>query len=691
MKRVSVFILSKYIWFGALIVVVLAVLTLYLGCSVITDFDPDMINNRQSGNAIKTEGGTEQSTLSADGGPADRPTASTDGKRLEGTGIDRSTSAIDANVECLEASDCPNFADPCFNTRCVDGFCETTEKTVDMKCNAECGTIVDACGNTVQCGHCEAGLVCVNHKCVSECAGCEINGTCHAVGTVNPANQCEMCSPQHSADSWSPNSGALCDDGKFCTVSDVCVGVVCSGTSRNCDDGIDCNGLEICSEADGSCLLGTPTCGAGEYCDAASNACVSICGQTDCIINRTCIPNGDDDTANPCLVCDSAINKNEWSVAVGRICGDAETECFANDTCDASGNCIRNHTPEGTHCGSSRTECSGQDTCDGRGNCVANHYGSRTACGPAPAQCENQDYCDGNGNCVNEGFMVRDSLCGQGPTVCSRQDTCDGNGVCRPNDYQNGTWCGEGDSACSWYECRQGSCDRLVSGEACDDRNPCTSDGCRDHNNNCLQGRPLADGTRCGNGDSQCSWYQCDDGECGTELVHRICDDDGIACTIDTCDPKTGRCNRPDDDYCDDGIACTIDRCDPNNGCVYDDRECRDAGTGSRECRGSRLFNRCWYLTGTNQSCERFCTDHRGFDPTTANYIGSSAQGGSLENCRAILNALGYSADVAAGSRNEGPGLGCHIWESNAWWLDRPDFDSSASYSLARIVCACHQ
>jgi hypothetical protein len=51
--------------------------------------------------------------------------------------------------------------------------------------------------------------------------------------------------------------------------------------------------------------------------------------------------------------------------------------------------------------------------------------------------------------------------------------------------------------------------------------------------------------------------------------------DDGIACTVDTC--EGGVCvHTPDNDYCDDGIACTEDRCrpsapnaDPVTGCAH--------------------------------------------------------------------------------------------------------------------------
>ena len=79
---------------------------------------------------------------------------------------------------------------------------------------------------------------------------------------------------------------------------------------------------------------------------------------------------------------------------------------------------------------------------------------------------------------------------------------------------------------------------------------------------------------------------------------HKDCDD-GIPCTIDSCDPETGAClNTPLD--CDDGNACTIDTCvdgrcehepldcegedpcvifgcDPEFGCFQEPLDCADA------------------------------------------------------------------------------------------------------------------
>ncbi len=54
--------------------------------------------------------------------------------------------------------------------------------------------------------------------------------------------------------------------------------------------------------------------------------------------------------------------------------------------------------------------------------------------------------------------------------------------------------------------------------------------------------------------------------------------DDGIPCTVDTCDPARGCARRPDNSLCDDRIACTTDVCDATQGCrrSLDDTVCAD-------------------------------------------------------------------------------------------------------------------
>jgi hypothetical protein len=94
----------------------------------------------------------------------------------------------------------------------------------------------------------------------------------------------------------------------------------------------------------------------------------------------------------------------------------------------------------------------------------------------------------------------------------------------------------------------------------CEDHNPCTLDlvdgrSCR----HVAVSGPCDDGNLCTVQD------QCVDGQCGGKP--RECGD-GVACTVDSCDPAVGCLNTPRNESCDDGQPCTADLCVPGLGCT---------------------------------------------------------------------------------------------------------------------------
>eukprot|EP00565_Helicotheca_tamesis_P005002 CAMPEP_0185724850 /NCGR_PEP_ID=MMETSP1171-20130828/1220_1 /TAXON_ID=374046 /ORGANISM="Helicotheca tamensis, Strain CCMP826" /LENGTH=932 /DNA_ID=CAMNT_0028392799 /DNA_START=71 /DNA_END=2869 /DNA_ORIENTATION=- len=72
------------------------------------------------------------------------------------------------------------------------------------------------------------------------------------------------------------------------------------------------------------------------------------------------------------------------------------------------------------------------------------------------------------------------------------------------------------------------------------------------------------------------------DGEC----------DDGIPCTVDTCNMETGLCeNTPDDSVCDDKLFCTgTETCDVTYGCQTGRNPCPDFGSTCDEEEGGRCL-----------------------------------------------------------------------------------------------------
>ncbi|MGI6138805.1 MAG: GLUG motif-containing protein [Candidatus Hydrogenedentales bacterium] len=74
--------------------------------------------------------------------------------------------------------------------------------------------------------------------------------------------------------------------------------------------------------------------------------------------------------------------------------------------------------------------------------------------------------------------------------------------------------------------------------------------------------------------------------------------DDGIDCTVDSCDPELGCINDPDDTRCDlyEGDDCWTATCDPVEGCVYvyiceeGEEEGEDEGEGDGECEDPMAY-----------------------------------------------------------------------------------------------------
>jgi hypothetical protein len=104
----------------------------------------------------------------------------------------------------------------------------------------------------------------------------------------------------------------------------------------------------------------------------------------------------------------------------------------------------------------------------------------------------------------------------------------------------------------------------------CDDGVPCTVDTCQPdgcHND--------PDAASCDDG-VLCTVDTCTAQGCTHVFSNAPCDD-GIACSIDTCDPVTDSCVREAcDSLCDDGVFCNgIERCDTSKGCVGGAPSCK--------------------------------------------------------------------------------------------------------------------
>lgn len=112
-------------------------------------------------------------------------------------------------------------------------------------------------------------------------------------------------------------------------------------------------------------------------------------------------------------------------------------------------------------------------------------------------------------------------------------------------------------------------------------------------------------------------------------------------------------------------------------------------------CGGVLLAGTCWYLGNVGQACDDVCLTRGGFSTASMAWIGTPAQGGSVEGCTAVLQALAALPGVVTeGFREDGLGLGCHLYveaagTEAAWWLTSPDLSPQAFSTQSRQACGC--
>ncbi|MBZ0116429.1 MAG: hypothetical protein K8H88_05535, partial [Sandaracinaceae bacterium] len=293
-------------------------------------------------------------------------------------------------------------------------------------------------------------------------------------GQLDPSNACRVCDTATSRTAFSPNDGARCDDGLFCTDNDTCAAGACAGAPRSCDDGVSCNGTESCNETAGRCDAGTTTCGADEVCDASADACVPSC--TGCVIGGVCYGEGQLDPSNPCRVCRRATSATAFSANDGASCDDG-LFCTVADTCSAGA------------CSGSARDCSDGVACTGVESCDE----TADRCAAGTPTCASGRVC----NAATDTCVL---TCASGTVPCGSVCTSTN------NDPSNcggcGMVCPGGPGATA--VCAAGAC-RLL----CDaDRLDCTaSAGCETD--------ALTDRNHCGFCGNACTVGQsCDAGRC---------------------------------------------------------------------------------------------------------------------------------------------------------------------------------
>lgn len=323
---------------------------------------------------------------------------------------------------------------------------------------------------------------------LASCGGTEAIGLPDAGGEVRSCetaddclsdNACQVAACEDGLCSYSdaPDDDT-CDDGDFCTSDDHCVSGSCGGTVVLCDDGLHCNGVELCDPTNGECNEGLPPdpddgnpCTVDEcdeeadtdsnvpddsLCDDDDQCTIDTCGtEAGCTYEAF---TGSCDDGDPCTEGDSC--------AEGTCAGDLkdcndESFCNGAETCEAeSGDCLDGEEPEIDD----GVECT-VDECNEESDLVVHE--------PDDLACDDDnpctlDVCDPVEGCQ---YDDAETECDDGDP-CTAGDVC-AEGVCSPGEWTCFEDCanGEDDDTDDLVDCEDPDCTWeltcLDDGETC--------------------------------------------------------------------------------------------------------------------------------------------------------------------------------------------------------------------------------
>lgn len=542
----------------------------------------------------------------------------------------------DTATNCgLACSHTPNHLACDDGNLCTDDVCDAVlgcQNTPDNSNNCQdllfCNGTETCVGGICQPGvnPCDDGVACTINQCIEStdsCAYIPDDSACPDDG--NPCSD-EVCNPMTGCGSVCDNSN-VCDNGSYCDGAETCDNCVCTPgapscpadpyactndfcdeagdvcvciPSGSCDDGLFCNGEEMCVCGMG-CVDGSDPCIAPLTCDEANDECDGCINDSQCqdglfcngfetcdIPTATCLPG-----TNPCPgdgidctvdLCDEGPNLSDNAGA----CVSTPNNLFCDDFNACTDNvCDPLTTPPATGCVYTCTTAG----CDDGNLCTINDACTGTVpacfCVGTPKDCShlndqcNVGVCDaGTGDCVamptNEGSPCDDGL------YCTCGDVCVA-GACTPTG--SGSFC-------------------------CDDGITCTNDSCDEMLNMCIN---LANDTKCDDG-LYCNGFEVCDVQ-ARACVDGVdpCFEDSFPCTTIQCDENTNSCFcSADNAACDDFDPCTDDLCFCGQGCVNTPNglcgACCDGTNGL--CQDNMLCTDCLAFGGQHDCFPlRICAD----------------------------------------------------------------------------------
>lgn len=264
------------------------------------------------------------------------------------------------SAPCNADGDACTINDICVAKKCTPGpkkMCDDQQAcTLDScdKVTATCSYAKDSL-NGKTCDDeslCTSGDLCSAGKCVGK-----------ELKNCSDANPCttDSCSPSLGCVN-TPQPG-VCSDGNACTLNDICVAGLCTGSQKSCDDGNKCT-VDACASQSGACSHPDALPGAG--CESDGNLCTTeACAGSACklVAAKNC------DDSNECTVdtCDSAAgvckytNKSMPCAGGTGYCSNGKCNCGSAVLC--GGVCI-DTTKNTANCGACGKLCEAGSACN---------------------------------------------------------------------------------------------------------------------------------------------------------------------------------------------------------------------------------------------------------------------------------------------------------------------------------------